>query len=313
MSARYIDKSLSGEGNEEGTIFYIQRFSLHDGPGIRTTVFLKGCPLRCWWCSNPESQNPFPEIMTYDIKCIGCKKCGEACPEGAITFAGNIRKIDRAKCTLCGKCAGVCPSGAIQLVGRYITAREVIEEVNKDTLFYSNSGGGVTISGGEPLLQGRFTAKIISECKKKAIHTVLDTSGYGEWDLLEEILDNLDLLLYDIKHLDSHMHKAGTGTSNELIIKNAGKIAGRVKIWMRVPVIPGYNDEKPHLKELAEFALRMKCEKVSLLPYHEWGKAKYEKLGREYCSGSDLIPRENYLQDIKKGMESIGLKVAIGN
>jgi len=297
----------------KGLVFNIQRFSIHDGPGIRTTVFMKGCPLRCRWCSNPESWNPYPEIMTYDIKCIKCGKCAEICPEEAITINQRGRKLNRAKCTLCLKCAEVCPTGALSISGKYLTIGEIVKEVESDKLFYQNSGGGVTISGGEPLSQWEFVHQLLRECKQKGLHTALDTCGYALWEAMEKVLEYTDLVLFDIKHMDSSQHRKGTGKSNSLILENARKAAAKTKVWLRFPLIPGYNDSEGNIKGVAELGGGLEVEKVSLLPYHEWGKAKYEKLGRRYPFKNTQPPSDERVQEVQKIMEGMGLKVTIGN
>jgi pyruvate formate lyase activating enzyme len=201
-------------GSMKALVFNIQRFSLHDGPGIRTTVFLKGCPLNCKWCSNPESITSTPEIISYPIKCVGCGKCEEVCPQQAIVIKDGKSVIAWEKCDKCLKCAGVCLNGGISLVGKEMSVEEVISEVERDAPFYTNSGGGVTFSGGEPLRQWRFVTEACKKCKERGIHTALDTTGYADWEKMEEVLQYVDLLLYDIKHLDPESHKGGQPCQN---------------------------------------------------------------------------------------------------
>jgi pyruvate formate lyase activating enzyme len=302
----------SGAGKNTGLVFNIQRFSLHDGPGIRTTVFFKGCPLRCRWCSNPESWNVFPEIMTFDFKCIRCGKCENACPSEAISVSKEGRKLDRRKCDLCLKCAEVCPTGGIRITGEYVGVDEVLKEVERDRLFYLNSGGGVTISGGEPLLQGEFILELLRALKGIDLHTALDTCGYCAKDVIEKALDHVDLMIFDLKHMNSESHKWGTGKSNSLILENARRAAARVSIWLRFPFIPGFNDSTRNLKETAEFAARIEAKKVSILPYHAWGKSKYGKLGRRYRFGQAEQPSEEQCEETASVFESFGLDVKIG-
>lgn len=307
-----ILKRADESHDQTGLIFDIQRFSIHDGPGIRTTVFMKGCPLRCQWCSNPESIKPYPEIMTYDLRCNSCSKCLEVCPVEAIELNETI-EIDRAKCNRCMECAQVCYPGAIKCAGKYMSVAEVVEEVEKDRPFYNNSGGGVTASGGEPLLQWEFVATLFKKCQEKHLHTALDTTGYAKWPAIKEVLKYTDLVLFDIKHMDPLRHREGTGRSNALILSNAKKVAGEVRTWLRFPVLPGYNDSMPHIRELAEFGLKCQVEKVSLIPYHRWGESKYQRLGREYLFEGVEPPTSDHLEGLKRAIEAYGLEVTIGN
>lgn len=296
----------------KGLVFNIQRFSLHDGPGIRTTVFLKGCPLGCKWCSNPESISPRPEIMTFDMRCILCGKCREVCPQKAITMTDASRVIDWSKCNSCLECAKVCPSGAIEQMGKYMSVEETVAEVEKDKLFYLNSGGGVTFSGGEPLYQWKFVREACKQCKEKGIHTALDTTGYAKWDDMRAVLEYVDLVLYDLKHLDARRHKELTGMGNKLILDNLVKTAARAKVWLRVPLIPTVNDSVSYIEEIIQLATRMNIGKVSLLPYHQWGVQKYARLGRVYAFDGVDPHTEERLQELKSLAQSHSLEVAIG-
>ncbi|MBM4443962.1 MAG: glycyl-radical enzyme activating protein [Chloroflexi bacterium] len=295
-----------------GLLFNIQRFSIHDGPGIRTTVFFKGCPLRCRWCSNPESWHDHPEIATYAAKCTRCGRCQKVCPVNAIAVSDRERTIDRQACNLCLKCGEVCPTGAIAITGQWMTVAEVMKEVEADGLFYVNSGGGVTLSGGEPLAQWEFALDLLRECQAKAFHTALDTCGYALWEVLDKVLDYTDLVLYDIKHMDPGRHTEGTGKTNGLILDNARRTAAKRRTWLRVPLIPGYNDSVENLEAVARFGLEIGAEKVSLLPYHVWGQSKWERLGRKYPLEALPMPPESWAGECRKVIESLGLKATVG-
>jgi len=291
---------------ERGLVFSIQRYSTEDGPGIRTTVFMKGCPLRCLWCHNPEGQELYPQIAFNDSRCIGCKACVDACPQGAITFTADGPRTDRGKCQNCGKCAEVCPTGARELIGKYMTAEEAFSEVERDILFYRNSGGGVTVGGGEPTMQPRFLVEFLKKCHEKGIHTTLDTSGYVNWRKNEEILKHVDLVLYDIKHIDPAKHADYTGVSNELILENA--------IIVRIPIISGYTDGEENIRYIMEFVSILKSvATVDLLPFHRLGEPKYKKLDRNYEFEGTQPPTDEYMQKLKQLVESFGLQARVGS
>ena len=298
-----------------GLVFNIQRFSVHDGPGIRTTVFLKGCPLQCVWCSNPESMGEYPQIITKDIKCIGCGRCLEACPQKAITLIDDSRIIQWEKCNNCMKCAEVCPSGAIEAVGKYMSVAEVIDSVERDAGYYRRTGGGMTLSGGEPLMQWEFALELVRDAKRRGFHTAIDTTGYCPWENMEQVLKYTDLVLFDIKHMDTDRHEEKTGVSNDLILANLEKAANMSRIWLRIPLIPGFNDSDSNMQKTAELASKINAEKISLLPYHEWGKAKYASLGKQY--GYDgvngmLEPDSDVVMKCRAILESGGQEVTVG-
>ena len=299
-----------------GVVFNIQRFSIHDGPGIRTTVFLKGCSLRCGWCCNPESLRRSPEIITRNVKCIGCGKCVEACPQEAISIAEDTRVIDWEKCEHLMKCAEVCPSGAIKAAGKYMTVAEVMDTVERDASYYSRTGGGMTVSGGEPLVQWQFALRLLREAKRAGLHTALDTTGHGDWEVLDEMLNFADLVLYDVKHPNSAKHREGTGVSNERILENLRKTAARpgAKVWVRHPLIPRFNDSEEDLKELCKLVLTLKpsVEKISLLPYHKFGEPKYAATGREYPWKSISTITDEQIAEFKELVESHGIEAHVG-
>ncbi len=254
----------------KATIFDIQRNSFVDGPGIRTTVFFKGCNLRCKWCHNPESQSAQKQMMFYKDKCIGCGKCAEVCP--------NHLK----NCDFCGKCELYCPADARKVCGKEYSVDEVFKEIAKDKMFYENSGGGATFSGGECMLQTDFLCKILKKCKENGIHTAVDTAGNVPREYFERVLPYTDMFLYDIKAFSEDLHKQGTGVSNKLILENLLWLSGKCDIIVRIPVIGGFNDDKAELEKIAEFLKHIKCEKVELLPYHVMGEHKYDALGMEH-------------------------------
>jgi len=299
-----------------GVVFNIQRFSLHDGPGIRTTVFLKGCPLRCAWCSNPESLRTHPEIITRDVKCITCGRCVEACPGQAMTIVENTRVIQWEKCNRLMKCAEVCPSGAIEAAGKTMTVAEVMDTVARDVGYYRRTDGGMTLSGGEPLVQWPFALKLLQEAKRTGLHTALDTTGHADWEIMDELLNFTDLVLYDVKHPNSAKHLEGTGVPNERILDNLRKTVAKpgCKVWVRHAVVPQFNDSEEVLEELCKLVLTLKpsVEKISLLPYHRFGELKYAAMGKEYPWKEIPTIDDERIEAFKKLIESHGIAVDVG-
>lgn len=272
-----MEKTLT---ESQGIVFDVKHFAVHDGPGIRITIFLKGCPLRCEWCHSPESQNPVPEILIHQDRCIGCGRCLEVCKLGAISSPGAI---DRIKCNLCGECADACCAGALELLGKKMTIDQLMEIVEKDRELLISSGGGVTLSGGEPMMQSGFAVELLRRFKETGYHTALDTSGYTTWEKLRQALEYTDLVLFDLKHMDSLKHKQHTGVSNDLIFENLRKTSKNGNcIWIRVPLIPRINDDEENLRELSDFVKRLEVGRTYILPYHTLGVAKYAALDREY-------------------------------
>ena len=300
---------------QKGLIFNIQKFSIQDGPGIRTTIFMKGCPLKCPWCSNPEGISEEPQIMIGERKCISCKQCAEICSTGAISFINDTRTINWNQCNNCLQCGNVCPSHAIQVIGKHQTVDEVFKTAAQDEDFYITSGGGVTVSGGEALLQWDFVRDLFAKCKDAGFHTALDTTGYCPWENMEQVLEYTDLILFDIKHMDPAMHEAKTGVSNELILENLHRASNKTEIWLRIPLIPGFNDSEWNMQETARIALKNSIKKVSLLPYQEWGKDKYTGLGKQYDHNSPqgMLEHDNdIVSRCRKILESYGLEVNVG-
>ena len=298
---------------KKGVVFDIQRFSVNDGPGIRSIVFLKGCPLSCLWCCNPESQRIEPDVM-YDLKkCIGCGKCTKACQQGAIG-SGNLAWIDRTKCIGCGECVNVCPTGALSLKGEVMSINEIIQVLRRDAHYFRQSGGGVTVSGGEPLTQWQFTTELLKACKAQGWETAIETTGLGSDEAIESVIPYVDLVLLDCKSTDPEVHKRVTGVSNERIRKNSAKIAAMAnKVIMRVPTIPTVNATEEEFHRIAEFAKSLNIDTVHVLPYHTLGESKYEMLGKAYEMGYEIksLPREEAAV-YQKILQSHGLNSVVG-
>jgi pyruvate formate lyase activating enzyme len=303
-----------GSDTRKGLVFDIQRFSIHDGPGIRTTVFLKGCPLRCRWCSNPESQDFTPNLMVRDSNCRGCGECARVCPEGAISFSPERgRVIDRSRCNRCMLCVDACLHDSLSVSGKEMAVGEVVDEVMRDLDYYGNSNGGVTVSGGEPLMQAPFVANLLQACKERGLHTALDTTGYVPWDRSASLEELVDLLLFDLKHLDSRKHMEAVGVPNEPILENLERWAQRTALWLRIPLITGFNDSENHIMETARLARKMRVEKVSLLPYHEGGISKSRQLGRPYGLPQGRIPSKDHLDRLLRILQAEGVRASVGD
>jgi pyruvate formate lyase activating enzyme len=291
---------------KKGLIFDIQKFSLQDGPGIRTIVFMKGCPLRCKWCHNPESQANYPEIAYYPNNCIYCRECVKACPEHSIIEVRNKIRIDRSFCKECQSkpCVEACNFEAIKLIGRYVTVQELMKELKKDDVFYRMSDGGITISGGEPLYQADFVRDLLKELKKKNYHTSIETCSFCPWEQFQKVIDYTDLFLCDIKNMDQKNHLKGTGVKNFLILDNIMKLS-RVakKVIIRIPVIPKFNDNDQNMKQIIDFALKNSIDEIHLLPYHDYGASKYKAIGRKYNLHDRKSPQKSQLDHFKKLIE----------
>jgi pyruvate formate lyase activating enzyme len=275
----------------QATLFDIQRFCVHDGPGIRTTVFFKGCNLHCFWCHNPESISTKPEVQYLSMKCIGCGKCFSACPRGCHSVCDGQRTFDRSACLGCAQCTQACPSEALTMVGKAYTVQDVLDVVLRDKPFYKGSGGGLTCSGGEPMLQKDFLVELLARAKAEGLHTAVDTAGNVPWRFYEEILPYTDLFLYDIKCMDNARHAAATGADNRLILENIVRLSGEgAKIWVRIPVIVGVNDTAENMEQTAELLKPLEgVELVELLTFHRLGGGKYESIGKVY-GAMELLP-----------------------
>ncbi len=298
-----------------GTVFDIKRYAIHDGPGIRTTVFLKGCLLNCPWCHNPEGKAREQEIMWWEERCERCKDCQSVCTKHAISFLDGSLILDKTKCDLCGACTVACSSEALKLVGRKVTVDQVMREIKKDIAFYDESAGGVTLSGGEPLLQPDFSYRLLTACKELGIHTAVDTCGHTDSEILLRISRHVDLFLYDLKMIDDDKHRKLTGVSNSVIMKNLKKLSDSgQKIIVRFPLVPGVNDSQKDIHELGEFVSSLKgVRELNILPYHKGGAEKSKRLrGSANSLFRNHSPSAEMLSQVQEELKGFGLKIQIG-
>lgn len=300
-----------------GKVFNVQRFTIHDGPGLRTEFFLKGCPLQCKWCSNPESLKSTPQLGVYKSKCISMKKCGacaEACPQKNTLqfYRGRLTKIDYSLCTNCNACYDACPSDAIKKWGEKLSVEQCMEIIRRDKGYFETSGGGVTVSGGDPILQSDFVAELFEECKKEGIHTCFESSFCGKWDMIENVMPYTDLFIVDIKHMDSQIHEENTGVSNKRILENLAYLSSQdTDIILRIPVIPDFNDDLENMKATANFILEKmngKVRTLQLLSFMRLGEEKYQALGMEYLYGDIRLNRKGFQKEIKKYAEYFNMR-----
>lgn len=315
---------LSGKGRhsdftERGLVFNIQRYQIHDGPGIRTIVFLKGCPLRCLWCSNPEGQNREAELFFFKSRCKLCGKCIEVCPVHANTIIDNSMRINRKVCEACGRCVDICLYSGREIKGTLVSLDDVVEVIERDRSFYSESGGGVTISGGEVLFQPGFSKSILKRCKNLGLHTAIETSGYGFWEDLKDMVQYVNWIFYDIKLINALKHKKYTGRYNHIILENAQKLSELLKnkqthFVIRIPIIPGYTDSRTNITEIAKFVKNnlKSADEIEILKYHGYAMDKYDALGRKFVLGDALSLSEERMLEIKEVIESLGLKCRYG-
>jgi len=298
-----------------GRVFDIKRYSIHDGPGIRTTVFLKGCSLRCLWCHNPESVDPGPELMHWPGRCTRCYACITACPKGAIAKdAVGAIVIDRKACDLCGKCAEACLYDAMQMVGREMSVEEVLGEVEKDKIFYDQSGGGITLSGGDPFVQSAFAEALLDGCRSRGISTAVDTAGFSRNGVLDRVASKADLILYDLKCMDDVRHKELTGVSNVPIIENLKRLAaGRTEVWVRIPLVSGVNDDDDNIRRTIALLKSLKTiKKVGILPYHSGGLEKARRIGQESHFRKFETPSEERIAAVEAAFREAGFEVRRG-
>jgi len=302
------------ELDTKGLVFDIKRYAIHDGPGIRTTVFFKGCPLKCLWCHNPESWQANVELGFRKGRCVGCGQCAEACPHEAVSLVENRPVTDVEKCVLCGRCVDVCLAGARQIIGRETTVSEVMAEVERDVIFYDQSGGGVTFSGGEPLMQPDFLLALLNRCRALNIHTAVDTSCYAEPEIVKSVAKRADLFLCDLKHMDNEMHKRFTGVGNNLILENIRRIAqAGKKIVIRIPIIPGFNDEMANIEATGKFTASLSgVGRIDILPFNRGGIEKSARLTGEIKSMRTETPDEGQMSSIAENLSKYVFEVNIG-
>lgn len=297
-----------------GLIFDIKKFSIHDGPGIRTTIFLKGCPLHCSWCHNPEGISPHIEIHFWEKRCIACYECADACDTGALKFIDGKRVHSSSLCLGCGACVQACPTEATEMVGTEISVPDLIKEIRKDIIYYDQSGGGVTFSGGEPLLQVDFLEQVLKTCQDLGIHTAIDTAGYVPSDSLTRVLPFTDLFLFDIKIIDSEKHFHFTGVQNHRILKNLTMLVkNRVKIILRFPIVPGINDDDENIHQIGLLITQLgTIDRLDILPYHRTAIEKHRRMGKHYTLENLRPPTEERMVEIAWLLESYGCQVHIG-
>ena len=283
-----------------GLIARLDRSAIHDGPGVRTVVFLKGCPLRCHWCHSPETQSPRAEVVLHRERCLNCGACQDGCAHDAVIAGPVAREVNRTRCKLCGECTTLCPTGAREIVGRSVTVKELVAEIERDTVFHDHSGGGVTISGGEPLNQPRFLEAVLQACRERRIHTAVETCGYAPPRTLLAVAQWTDLFLYDLKLMSDVRHRAATGQSNRRILDNLRLLCGR------------HSNVRPNIRAVGAFLAELPVSQIDLLPYHTGGIAKYERLDRRSPLDQTAIPTPDSIASAVETLSRCGLDVHVG-
>lgn len=296
-----------------GVITNVQRFCVHDGPGIRTTVFFKGCPMRCIWCQNPETHLVRAELMHRKESCIGCGYCIRSCPNGAVFMRDGRIEIDRTRCKVCGKCAQTCYAGSMEIIGKQCTVESLMAELLRDEAFFRKSGGGVTLSGGEVMLQYRFAAQLLARLHERGIGTAIETAGYCDWEAFETVLPHTDLFLYDVKHLDDAVHRNYTGVSNRTIQDNLRRLSEcGARLVIRVPLIPQVNDSVEHMTRVAELAVSLGAKELHILPFHQAGSSKWTALDKDYSCAQWSTHDSAYLETVRAAVEAKGIRTDLG-
>ncbi len=297
-----------------GYVFDIKKYAIHDGPGIRTTVFFKGCPLRCRWCHNPESWKATPEPSFRQGRCVRCGRCETVCQGQAITFPDGFPVTDPEKCVLCGDCTTSCPAGAREIVGEPMTVADVMTEIVKDVIFYDQSGGGATFSGGEPLMQPDFLLGLLNRCRAEGIHTAVDTTCHARDDLMRRVGEAADLFLCDVKHMDSRKHEQYTDVPNDLILNNLRMLAGAgKKLIVRIPIVPGFNNDRTNIENTARFVQSLPTvRRIDILPYNRGGLEKAVRLAAGFDLMESRSPSDEQMAEIARTLRGYGFEVTIG-